>query len=369
MKQLRQFLVLLLVLVPGNLQPTPLHDAVAHGRFFKTRKLLAEGADVRVRDEDGNTPLHYAKSFVLAQLLFDHKAQVNAQNKYGITPLHVAVVRGKPSLVRKLLSMGAEVNLPDNHDVTPLHLATAISYLKNKSALINPMDPAESQVGASMAVGGAIASSIAVIGTSSFAHASGKWKSVAQIAGKELQNIARSANDTLKAAGGAYVKATELKAATRELYAKTAHELAKQTAEETTAGRVKTGVAYRSAAKTATRTAGIVAGVIALLLTGIVVVDIAVRNRVLGHLLRAGAKVNAQDSLGNTPLHILAGGSLLRPGDRRGGILMAQRLLSHGGSRTIENVEGRTPYAQARRNNRWLLMGLLKPKKTQRKLA
>ena len=54
------------------------------------------------------------------------EAEVNSTNKYGYTPLHLAVQAGSEECTYLLLKNGANVNLTGNmpsHDLTPLHLA------------------------------------------------------------------------------------------------------------------------------------------------------------------------------------------------------------------------------------------------------
>ncbi|MEX0848630.1 MAG: ankyrin repeat domain-containing protein [Candidatus Dependentiae bacterium] len=77
-------------------------------------------------DEYGNTPLHYAvhiQSHEVTNLLLEHHAQTNIQNKKGKTPLHIAVQQNNDYLVRRLMAYGANPNCADNNGNTPLHLA------------------------------------------------------------------------------------------------------------------------------------------------------------------------------------------------------------------------------------------------------
>jgi len=55
--------------------------------------LLAGGADVNAQDGDGQTPLHWAASNALndvVNLLLERGADINARDKYGNTPLQEA---------------------------------------------------------------------------------------------------------------------------------------------------------------------------------------------------------------------------------------------------------------------------------------
>lgn len=109
---------------------TPLHLA-ASGVSGRPKKevlqlLLASGADANVMAPTG-TPLHMAASgswdvAYPAELLLAHGADVNARNKQGRTPLHVAVP--KKTLAAVLLAKGADVNAKDSTGMTPLHCCT-----------------------------------------------------------------------------------------------------------------------------------------------------------------------------------------------------------------------------------------------------
>jgi hypothetical protein len=58
-----------------------------------------------------------------AELARDYKAQVNAKDDWGWTPLHWAAERGRMSIAELLLANGAEVNVKDHKGRTPLHWA------------------------------------------------------------------------------------------------------------------------------------------------------------------------------------------------------------------------------------------------------
>jgi len=65
------------------------------------------------------------KRTAVAELLITKGADVNAKNKDGITPLHLAAAFGEKDVAEKLLARKAEVNARDNDGGTPLHYAVA----------------------------------------------------------------------------------------------------------------------------------------------------------------------------------------------------------------------------------------------------
>lgn len=87
----------------------------------RVEKLLAHGADVNVRDADGDTALHGAAqtgNVEIMGLLLDKGPNVNAKNKVGGTPLMWAAVFGNDDAARVLLANGADASLKDEDGVT-----------------------------------------------------------------------------------------------------------------------------------------------------------------------------------------------------------------------------------------------------------
>ncbi len=81
-----------------------------HGRVEAVTILLANGADARTVDADGNTPLHHAarsSDAGVAARLLDAHAPIDALNTDGFSPLGVACEAGNWRLARFLLDHGA----------------------------------------------------------------------------------------------------------------------------------------------------------------------------------------------------------------------------------------------------------------------
>jgi ankyrin repeat protein len=94
--------------------------------------LLASHADPNSPDRDGFTPLHFAAQeyqIEAARLLLDAGADVNSINKYGNSPLFVAVFNsnGRGELISLLRSHGADPFLVNRSGQTPLGLARLIA--------------------------------------------------------------------------------------------------------------------------------------------------------------------------------------------------------------------------------------------------
>ncbi len=96
-----------------------------HGRPEAVMTLLANGADPRAGDADGNTPLHHAARSSdpgVAALLRDAAAELDVLNADAVAPLGMACAAGNWRLARFLLERGAK---PEPAGATPALLAAA----------------------------------------------------------------------------------------------------------------------------------------------------------------------------------------------------------------------------------------------------
>jgi uncharacterized protein len=84
------------------------------GRPDAVMTLLTNGADPRCTDAAGNTPMHYAALAarpIVAALLCDAEAPLEAINREGLTPLGVACAAANWELARFLLERGAKIEV------------------------------------------------------------------------------------------------------------------------------------------------------------------------------------------------------------------------------------------------------------------
>ena len=75
--------------------------------------LVKIGAEVNVKDSDGNTPLHHAVGdgqVEVAKCLIANGANVNAKNKIDYTPLFDAIPNSVEA-VKLLIGHGANINV------------------------------------------------------------------------------------------------------------------------------------------------------------------------------------------------------------------------------------------------------------------
>lgn len=137
--KLAQFMKQVHALDDEDLQDSSsLHKAAQAGNEAQVRKILADGCDVNLENDDGHTALYVASMKSregIVRILLQHKAIVNTTNnpllvvkdvataklliqangnlhargEYGNTPLHKAILIGNKELIELYLSFGAKI--------------------------------------------------------------------------------------------------------------------------------------------------------------------------------------------------------------------------------------------------------------------
>jgi uncharacterized protein len=102
--------------------------------------LIKDKADVNAAESDGTTPLHYAvynDDVALVESLLKAGAKPSLANKYGSTPLLEAAVRGNPVVIEKLLKAGADSNQGNADGQTALLIVARTSNVTVAKLLIS----------------------------------------------------------------------------------------------------------------------------------------------------------------------------------------------------------------------------------------
>ena len=141
-------------LFPHTLQ-TPLHDAAFRGSIEEIKSLIEIGEDINSIDEHGHTPLHlvinhvpWSKGKSIAKFLIENGADVNATGQNSVSPLQMALNHGVISelmasldkdnleVIQMLIDASANVNHQDEFDNTPLHVACKQGYMQAFEMLV-----------------------------------------------------------------------------------------------------------------------------------------------------------------------------------------------------------------------------------------
>ena len=105
-----------------------IHDASRKGNIEVVRQQITAGTDVNTK-RAGMTPLHWSVNRghkEIVGLLIAEGANVNMKNNFGSTPLHHAASKGYKEIVELLIMAGADVNGKMNNGITPLGSASFI---------------------------------------------------------------------------------------------------------------------------------------------------------------------------------------------------------------------------------------------------
>jgi len=128
-----------LVKAENNSGQTPLHVAAYYGYKEIMELLLANGAEVDVRDNDGRTPLHHMVLLCarpdVAEVLINNGAAINTTDNPGTTPLSIAadyhsmggIIGDYSALAKFFIDKGATVDI---------HTATILDMSKKVKALL-----------------------------------------------------------------------------------------------------------------------------------------------------------------------------------------------------------------------------------------
>ncbi|MEV6106422.1 ankyrin repeat domain-containing protein [Streptomyces sp. NPDC051940] len=106
---------------PQDEDGLPLCAAACWGHTEAVAELITAGADVNLREWDGNTALLWAAEnghTSTLRLLLGHGADTSVADEAGRTPLHRAAARGSLQVVEALVQAGADTTARDDEGLT-----------------------------------------------------------------------------------------------------------------------------------------------------------------------------------------------------------------------------------------------------------
>ncbi|OQR89456.1 ankyrin domain protein [Thraustotheca clavata] len=107
---------------------SPIHLAALHGRTEALQWLLQEGEDVNRQLNDGSTPLHVAaltsEGEDVVHFLLSNGADSRLVNSSGATPLHWFTQYGRIRATALILSQSGDPNSLNQSQNSPLHMAS-----------------------------------------------------------------------------------------------------------------------------------------------------------------------------------------------------------------------------------------------------
>ena len=149
-------LLLASLIAYGNLA-----DAAMHRDMDAVRSMLSKKVDVNAPGNDGTPALHWVvrvDDLETARMLVQAGANVKLADRYGVTPIYIACTNGNAAMIKLLLDAGADANTVDPTGETALMTASRVGDVESVRALldhgakVDATDPAFKQTALMIAI-------------------------------------------------------------------------------------------------------------------------------------------------------------------------------------------------------------------------
>jgi ankyrin repeat protein len=107
-------------------------------------RILAQGADANLKDAKGRAALHFAcdhdpdAQHIVKMIIRRAKGvRLDIADSNGVTPLHIAALRGQRNACELLIANGANVDAKDKYGRTPAHHAVRAGNIETANSLTN----------------------------------------------------------------------------------------------------------------------------------------------------------------------------------------------------------------------------------------
>lgn len=123
----------------GHANAATLLETAKSGDGAAALAMVRDKADVNAAEKDGTTPLHWAvyhNDVPLVDALLKAGAKAAVTNDYGSSPLSEAAIVGNPDVIGKLLKAGADPNAENGDGQTPLMVIARTSNVAAATELL-----------------------------------------------------------------------------------------------------------------------------------------------------------------------------------------------------------------------------------------
>ena len=111
---------------------SPLADSTAFNGHVETKALVELSANIQVKNDDGDMPLHLAAAnghVDVLKTLLQLSADIQAKAADGSTPLHMAAACSHVETLKTLLQLGAHMGVRAVNGETPLDASDRLGHL------------------------------------------------------------------------------------------------------------------------------------------------------------------------------------------------------------------------------------------------